>query len=231
MPSPKIVLVSHRLCPYVQRAAIALLEKNVGFDREYVDLSNKPKWFERISPLGKVPLLRVGNEVIFESAAIVEYLEDTQQHPLHPADPLDRARHRGWIEYASSVLNGIAGMYSAPDKERFDERTGQLRRLFVVVDGALSDGPWFSGDSFSLVDAAFAPVFRYFDVFDRIGEFGILPELSNVGRWRQNLAERPSVGGAVSKDYEHGLTDFLAARGSYLSTVVPFVPAGHPSGG
>src|SRR6185436_17939104 len=55
-----LTLVSHHLCPYVQRAAISLAEKHVDFERIYVDLSNKPEWFKELSPLGKVPLLRVG---------------------------------------------------------------------------------------------------------------------------------------------------------------------------
>jgi glutathione S-transferase len=91
---PELVLVSHHLCPYVQRAAIALTEKSVPFERQYVDLADKPAWFRRISPLGKVPLLRVGTKVIFESAVIIEYLEETTPFPLHVADPLTRARER-----------------------------------------------------------------------------------------------------------------------------------------
>src|SRR5688500_11991503 len=71
-----LTLVSFDLCPYVQRAAIALSEKGVPFARREVDLTNKPDWFKAISPLGKVPLLQVGDEVLFESAVIVEYLED-----------------------------------------------------------------------------------------------------------------------------------------------------------
>lgn len=86
-----LTLVSHHLCPYVQRAAISLAEKGVPFERIAVDLAAKPDWFKRISPLGKVPLLVVrhdGDEtVIFESAVILEFLEETQPGPLHPADP------------------------------------------------------------------------------------------------------------------------------------------------
>ena len=95
---PKLQLVSHDLCPYVQRAAIALTEKGVAFERSYVDLAAKPDWFLRISPLGKVPLLKVGDEVIFKSAVILEYLEETQPRPLYPADPLTRARQRASID-------------------------------------------------------------------------------------------------------------------------------------
>ena len=112
-----LTLVSHNLCPYVQRATIALAEKRVAFAKVYVDLSDKPDWFRAISPLGKVPLLRVasggGEQVIFESAVILEYLEETQANPLHPDHPLDRARHRSWIEFGSALLNGIARSKSA----------------------------------------------------------------------------------------------------------------------
>src|SRR3954452_11020668 len=83
--SDGLTLVSHYLRPYVQRAAIALAEKGVACERIYVDLSNRPAWFTEISPLGKVPLLRVRGHVIFESAVILEYLEDTISPALHPA--------------------------------------------------------------------------------------------------------------------------------------------------
>jgi len=77
--------------------------------------------------------------------------------------------------------------------------------------------PWFDGESFSLVDAVFGPVFRYFDVFDKIGEFGILAGKPKLARWRQSLAARPSVKSAVSADYPALLRDFIERRKSWLS--------------
>src|SRR5437868_6427344 len=97
----RLKLISHKLCPYVQRAVIALSEKDAAFERIDVDLSNKPDWFLAISPLGRTPVLQVGEVPIFESAVILEYLEETEPKPLHPADPLARAEHRAWIEFAS----------------------------------------------------------------------------------------------------------------------------------
>lgn len=96
-------LVSFDLCPYVQRAAIVLAEKGIPFTRRDVDLADKPDWFSRISPLGKVPLLIVGDDVLCESSVIVEFFEETTPKPLHPADPLLRARHRAWMEFGSSI--------------------------------------------------------------------------------------------------------------------------------
>jgi hypothetical protein len=103
----QLTLVSHVLCPYVQRAAIVLMEKGVAFDRLDVDLKNKPAWFLAISPLGKTPVLQMDGGAIFESAVICEYLDETIAPRLHPPLALDRARHRSWVEFGSSVLNGI----------------------------------------------------------------------------------------------------------------------------
>src|ERR1700704_5402602 len=119
----RLKLISHQLCPYVQRAVIALTEKGVAFERIDIDLSSKPDWFLGISPLGKTPVLQVGDKAIFESAVILEYLEETQPKPLHPADPLTRAEHRGWIEFGSTILNDIAGVYAAQDEATFNAKT------------------------------------------------------------------------------------------------------------
>src|SRR5689334_15423696 len=186
----RLTLVSHHLCPYVQRAAIALAEKAVPFERVNVDLADKPAWFRAISPLGKVPLLRVrhghSEEVIFESAVILEFLEETEANPLHVADPLARARHRAWIEFGSAILNAIGRFYAAADEAAFFSAGTNLSEMFARMEAELSarqSGPWFAGRHFSLVDAAYGPIFRYFDTFDRIGDFGILDGKPLIQGW------------------------------------------------
>jgi glutathione S-transferase len=216
MPA-QLRLISHKLCPYVQRAVIALTEKGVPFERVDIDLANKPDWFLKISPLGKTPVLQVGEVAIFESAVILEYLEETEPKPLHPADPLRRAEHRGWIEFASAVLNDIAGLYAAPDEAAFKAKAIQLEARFARLEARVAASPWFDGERFSLVDAVFGPVFRYFDVFDEIGDFGILSGKPKLARWRASLAARPSVKSAVSAEYPALLHDFLKRRNSWMS--------------
>jgi glutathione S-transferase len=210
-------LISHKLCPYVQRAVIALTEKGVRFERIDIDLANKPDWFLATSPLGKTPVLLVGDVPIFESAVILEYLEETQPRPLHPADALRRAEHRGWIEFGSTVLNDIAGFYTAPEEATFKAKTAQLEQRFARLEARVKASPWFDGENFSLVDAVFGPVFRYFDVFDEIADFGILAGKPKLERWRKALAARPSVRGAVSAEYPALLRDFIKRRNSWLS--------------
>jgi len=199
---------------------ISLTEKAVPFDRVYVDLADKPEWFLAMSPLGKTPVLKVGERTIFESAVILEYLEETQPLPLHPIDPLTRAEHRSWIEFGSSVLNGIGSFYVAPDASAFEAKAKSLSTKFDQVERRLSSGPYFDGANFSLVDAAFGPVFRYFDVFDRVGEFGVLSNKPRTQEWREALAGRSSVDAAVADDYNARLWAFLLARDSHISSLM-----------
>ncbi len=216
----KLTLISHELCPFVQRAAIALIEKGVAFERINVDLANKPDWFLKISPLGKVPLLQVGDAVIFESAVILEYLEETQGKPLHPTDPLRRAEHRAWIEFGSTILNDIWAFYTADDEAAMQAKVRALTDKFVRLEQRLGDGPYFDGARFSLVDAVFGPAFRYFDTFDRIGDFGMLSNKPKIAAWRQVLAARPSIARAVSTDFQDRLWAFLGRQKSRLAALM-----------
>ncbi|NJO24134.1 MAG: glutathione S-transferase family protein [Sphingomonadales bacterium] len=221
-----LTLVSHPLCPYVQRAAIALTEKGVSFERIMIDLAAKPEWFKAISPLGKVPLLRVAragrdDAILFESAVICEYIEETQAGTkLHPADPIERAQHRAWIEFASSILGDIYAIETTPDAALFERRREMLAEKFTRMESVLDAGPFFAGARFSLVDAAFGPAFRYFDILDGIADLGILANKPKVMAWRRALAERPSVRSAVAVDYPARLWQFLEKQDSHLRTLM-----------
>jgi glutathione S-transferase len=223
--SAPLVLVSHALCPYVQRAAIVLAEKGASFERRWIDLAAKPAWFTAISPLGKTPVLLVGETALFESAPICEYLDETLGPRLLADDALARARERAWIAFASALLDDIAAFYNAPDDAALAVRHARLEQRFRAVDAALGEGPWFAGGRFGLVDAAFAPVFRYVDAFDVLPGPGFVAAGSKVAAWRRALAARPSVSDAVRPDYPRRLRDFLGARKSALSRALAGVDA------
>jgi glutathione S-transferase len=218
----RLTLVSHHLCPYVQRAAIALAEKGRPFDRVTVDLADKPDWFLAISPLGKVPLLRVpqpdGQEtVLFESSVICEYIEETQAgRKLHPADPLERARHRAWMEFGSAILSDVWGLETTRDPAVYDAKRNAIAGKLATIEASLRHGPYFAGDHFSLVDAVFGPIFRYFDVFDTITDTGVFADVPKVRAWRAALAQRPSVRNAVAADYPARLRTFLVRQDAHL---------------
>ena len=220
---PNFRLISFPLCPYVQRAAILLSEKNVPFERVDIDLADKPDWFLKLSPLGKVPVLVVEEdgrqEVLFESAVIAEYIDETIEPRLHPADPLERARHRAWIEFASATLADVYGFYTSADEAGYRAKRAAIETKFQRLEQQLGEGPFFAGSRFSLVDAAFAPVFRYFLLFDRITGDSPLAGKPRLQAWRDNLLARPSVERAAAPTYLRDLRDYVRARGGYLASL------------
>lgn len=212
-------LISHHLCPYVQRAVIVLSEKNIPHKRTYIDLADKPNWFADLSPLGKVPILQTGESVLFESQVIAEYLDEVTPGSLNPSDPLEKARHKSWIAFASETLNAIGGFYSAADLKTFEDKRAALRLKFERVEPEIT-GPFFAGDSFHMIDGVWGTVFRYIDVFDQIGDFGLLKDLPALAKWREHIAKRPSVADAPPKGYEERLMQFLKDRKTHISTLV-----------
>ncbi len=218
--SNALTLISHPLCPFVQRAAIVLLEKGVPFERIQVDLAAKPDWFLALSPTGKVPLLLVrqpqGHDVtIFESMVICEYLEETQAGaPMYPDDALARARQRSWIEFAGNTLSDAWQFLHATDPAMAQTRQTPLRTKLERLETELGDGPYFDGARFGMVDAVFAPIFRYFGIIDARVSQGLFDALPRVAAWSAALAARPSVVNAVGEDYASRLRSHLRMQAS-----------------
>lgn len=223
MPHAQLTLISHPLCPFVQRAAIVLLEKHVPFERINIDLSAKPGWFLALSPSGKVPLLGVAladstHATLFESTAICEYLNETQDGAsLYSDDALSRAQQRAWAEFGVAALSDAWQFLNAKDLEMADSKKTAFRDKLHQLESKLDQGPYFSGSSFSMVDAVFAPIFRYFDLLSPVVSQPIFNDLPRVSAWRSSLADRPSVMSAVGEDYANRLQQHLVNQQSLLS--------------
>jgi len=216
---PDFHLISHDLCPYVQRAVIVLTEKQIEHRRSYIDLANKPDWFAKLSPLGRVPVLETGGAVVFESQVIAEYLDEITAGSLHPSDPLEKARHRSWIEFGSETLNAIGAFYNAPDAETFEVQATALRDKLVRIEQEI-EGPFFAGEDFHMVDGVWGTIFRYFDTFDKMLDRKILDGLGVIEGWRNTIAARPSVQNAAPDGYPARLEVFLKRRQSYIARFI-----------
>ncbi|MEJ1356102.1 MAG: glutathione S-transferase family protein [Candidatus Sedimenticola sp. (ex Thyasira tokunagai)] len=209
-------LVSFVICPFVQRAIIVLSEKEVPFEITYVDIDEPPEWFSKISPFGKVPLLKVDGDVLFESAIINEYLDEVFMPRLHPDAPLERAKQRGWIEFGSNLFFEQVGLLLAKNADEYQQKKEGLAGSFARLEQQLGDGPYFQGSHFSLLDAAYAPLFMRFDLLTRwdstLAE--IMP--SRMQKWGEALLKRPSVMSSVVDDFDKQFVAFFAKKGSWL---------------
>jgi len=221
---PEPELISFSLCPFVQRSVITLLEKKIDFKLTYIDLGEPPEWFAEISPLGKVPVLRVGDAVLFESAVINEYLDEVSRPVLHPADALIRAQNRAWIEFGSDMIMNHYNMMIARDLNSFENLRKRLKSQFEQLEKISGVGPYFNGLEFSLVDAAFAPLFMRIDLLDEQYPLNLYPINSRVGLWGSALAKLDSVKNSVTSDFDQVYSRFVKSLNSYYSEKVKEVP-------
>jgi glutathione S-transferase len=209
----KLELVSHTLCPYVHRAAVMIHEKGVPFERRYIDLRAKPDWFLRISPRGKVPVLLVDGQPLFESMAIIEFLDETLPPSLLPAEPFARAHQRAWVEMANDLSNAQWRLVIAPAIEEQAAAAAALAPILASYEEAIAAGV-LAPDGFSYAHLALASSVLRFAIVE--GELGVrlLEAAPRFEPLVRRLAVRPSIARTVPDDYAALLLNKLVQRGS-----------------
>ena len=209
----------------MQRAVIALRAKNLDFDVTYIDLSDKPDWFLEISPHGKVPVLVVGEKPLFESNAIAEFLDEMVKPQLHPADPIKRARNRAWTDFVPDFARGLSGIYYTKSREALEEGLTKAPKVLQKLETAIADergndGPFFNGDSLSLVDAAYAPFLQRFHMVERFLQTGVMKDYPLVQAWSDALNASEVVKGSVADSFNDTFYGSLKRRGFYVGEVM-----------
>ena len=198
---------------------IVLRAKDVRFEVTYINLREKPDWFLAISPHGKVPVLSVDGQPLFESNAIAEFLDERVPPRLHPEDPFKRARNRAWTDFVPDFSAGLGGVYYAKDETALAKGIEVARGRLAKLEEALAnergnDGPYFNGAELCLVDAAYAPFLqRYAFVETRLG-CGLLNEFPLTQAWSDALLANERVVGSVADSFEREFISALHRRGA-----------------
>lgn len=195
-------------CPFCERVWFALEEKGIPFETEFIDLSNKPKWYTDRVPTTLVPAAKIEGELVYESKDILLALEERfPEIPLLPADPEEnastypcsRATARQLIEDAeASGFKEIAYKFlrEAADPDELVTLQQSFEAKLDELEQALSKYPGFYFlSTFSLVDimysphldrlAANLPVYRGYSIKDN-------PRFPNLNAWFSALNERPA---------------------------------------
>lgn len=212
----KLELVSFKVCPFVQRSAIALNLKGVEYSLTHINLKEPPDWFKDISPLGKVPVLLVDGRPLFESAVILEYLDEIYPPQLHPADPFEKAQHRAWIEFCSELIMRQFRMLTAKDEAAFNEAREALQQGLQRLENTVeTGGPFFSGKEMKLVDTVYAPLFMRLALIRKNFklDLGLSPRLQ---AWSDTLLELDAVKTSVVEDFEAVFTSFLTMQEGHI---------------
>jgi glutathione S-transferase len=199
--------------------------KDVEFEVTFVNLRDKPDWFLKISPHGKVPVLKVDEEILFESNAIAEFLDETVPPRLHPEDPLKRARNRAWTDYVPTFSSALNGVYYTKTREDMEAGLAQAPKAVerleqAIAQGRGNDGPYFNGPELSLVDAAYAPFLQRFVIADGFLKTGLLDEFPHVKAWTDTLLANEIVTGAVAPNFLEEFYGNLKRREFYIATLI-----------
>lgn len=210
------VLIGHRICPFAQRVAIVFDELSIPHKKVDIDLDRKPDWLKKYSPALKVPVLLVGGKIsIFESAIICEYL-DSETNKLFSVSNLKRAQEKSWISYSASILDVIAKIiYKSKDDVEMLRDIDDLREKILGVEKELDEWPYFNKD-FSMVDIMYAPIFRYFDFFERFLGVDFYGGNKKLEAWSSHVLARPSVINCVPKCYDEEFKEFILGKNKYL---------------
>jgi len=203
---------------------ILLRAKKVEFDVTYIDLTDKPDWFLEISPHGKVPVLSVDDDPLFESNAIAEYLDDVVAPPTHPEDPFKRARNRAWTDFVPDFSKGI-NIYYTKSREEMEEKLAGAPKFLQKLEDAIAnergnDGPYFNGADLCLVDAAYAPFLQRLAMVEKFVQSGILRDFPLVQAWSDALVANDSVKGSVADSFNDVFYNNLKKRGFYVGSLL-----------
>lgn len=196
----KVKIYSAKVCPYAQRSRMVLLTKGIDFELVEIDLNHKPAWFTEISPYGKVPLLQNGDDILWESSIINEYLEECfPARPLLPTPPAERGMARIWIDFANTKLTpAFYKLILAQERQKQQEWGEELRNhlLFIEREGLQKrsqSGPYWLGESVSLIDLTFYPWFERWCVVEHYRGIAIPAECARLQQWCEAMQDIPAV--------------------------------------
>jgi glutathione S-transferase len=211
-------LISFKLCPFVQRATIALQYKKIEHDIDYIELSNPPDWFLKLSPHKKVPLLLVEDHAIFESTAINEFIDEMYPNKLHPNDLILRAQNRSWIEFSNDCMWSAFHLSIKESEDAFQNVLNDLLKKFDQVEESMSVTQFFNGGQLSLVDVSFAPLFQRLEYLDELRP-GILDRTRHprIHGWKESLLAVEAVRKSTVAEIKELYHQLLWKRQGFIS--------------
>ena len=196
-------LFAHPFSSYCWKVLIALWENDTPFTyRSIVDPANAAEW-QRLSALGKMPLLVDGSHVVPETTIIIEHLALTRPGPVSLIPPdataalAPRLLDRMVDAYLMGPMTALVTDRMRAEGDRDPKTVAASRALldksYAWWDGHMTTRHWAAGD-FGLADCAAAPALFYADWVHPIPS-----GLERLRAYRARLLDRPSVARAVEE--------------------------------
>ncbi len=210
-------IVSFKICPFVQRVTALLEAKNIGYEIEYISLKDKPQWFLDISPNGQVPILITDDgDALFESDAIVEYIEEAYPPLQANISHEQKAKNRAWSYLASKNYLVQCGAQRSPDKDVLSERTNKLAMTFDRIEKQLGNTEYFGGETIGMVDIAWLPILHRADIVEKHSGYDFLGDRPKLKAWQHKLLSGDLAEKSVASDFKQAFSDFYLSDETYL---------------
>ncbi len=218
-----IKIVSFKICPFVQRVTAMLEAKQIPYDIEFISLSDKPKWFLELSPTGQVPMLITeAGEALFESDAIVEYLEEVTPPLVKDVTAVERARDRAWSYQASKHYLVQCSTMQSADRDVLAEREARLSKAFQRAETQFGDGLFFNGEELGNVDIAWLPLLHRAQIIKRHSGHDFLEHYTKLQAWQHALGETGLYEKSVSEDFDDRFSEFYLSERTFLGRGAKF---------
>ncbi|KAH9612302.1 hypothetical protein KSS87_008801 [Heliosperma pusillum] len=178
-------------CPFCQRVLLTLEEKHLPYDMKLVDLTNKPEWFTKINPEGKVPVLKVDENWVADSDVITKYLEDKYPNPPLASTP-EKSTAYTLVPPGSKVFPAFVGFLKS--KEPSDGKEQELlNELNSFNDYLKENGPFIGGENICAADLSLGPKLYHMEIaLEHYKNWSVPDSLSYVKSYMKSIFSRDS---------------------------------------
>lgn len=210
-------VISFTICPFVQRVTALLEAKGLPYEIEYISLKDKPQWFLDLSPNGQVPvLITESGQVLFESDAIVEYIEDAYGPLNSSLTPEQKAVNRAWSYLAAKNYLVQCSAQRSGDEVTLNERSVKLAKAFASIEKELGNARFFNTNEVGMVDIAWLPLLHRAALIERHAGYDFLAGYPKLKRWQQHLLFTGLAEKSVATDFEEAFTGFYLSDQTFL---------------
>ncbi len=212
-----IKIVSFKICPFVQRVTTLLEAKKISYRVEYISLKDKPQWFLEVSPNGQVPLLITeSGEVLFESDAIVEYIDEIYPPLIPNQSPEEKAKDRAWSYLATKNYLNQCNAQRSSDLRSLQEKSAKLHKAFTTIEAALGKSPYFKGNTLSNVDLAWLVLLGRAEIIKRYTGYDFIHQYPKLKKWQKALKQTTLFEKSAGEDFEAAFIKFYLSEDTYL---------------
>lgn len=213
-----LIFFGNEICPYCQRVELALIASNLSYEHEIVDFNKMPEWVKRVSPIGKVPILLTQQGCIFESDAIINYINNSQNQFLASQSVFFDALIISWVRVIDQIHNLVRRYFLTQDKNDFIALSKNIRDSLIDLSSGSGKQFWDLRQSIPIIYVYLKPLFFLINTLNNFIEQKIIQEPLDI---EFSLpCSQGKIESLFDSSVQSSLLDFLCTFDSVFSNEV-----------